>query len=234
MNLPAQINLGILTLMKNKLLIFFISFIVFFLPQVVFPYVGEKQDQDCQKRKAKVLKKKEILIMVSTPKGEVPLLSIKGNKLKKPPEKPFKSNRNKEVKEPFLEMYSLPNQNPIFIDVVQAYDPKAETCIWFGKAKSNFANWTLFSSKKNINIFTNVTKEMKKDFFSISSTCKQHGDSGDCIPVEIIATSDLNENKILEYWYVDPYMWDIGFAVGELDKKHKKINIISSACLFCD
>ncbi len=93
-------------------------------------------------------------------------------------------------------------------------------------------------SSVNVELDFNITNTINNKFKSIKHTCVYQGDYPEgkelrCSYPTLIATSDLNKNGRLEYWYRDPYKWEDGFSVGEFDI-HGKFIVISTKCGDCD
>jgi hypothetical protein len=114
-----------------------------------------------------------------------------------------------------------------------------DRCIWFARLPENAPrNMSIFSSRK-FDLNTKPDPKTVELFYSINTDCVDQGDpqAGERIPCkrpELLATSDLNSNGRMEFWYSVPYTWDTGFNVAELSESGDKFDILTSKCLDCD
>lgn len=72
-------------------------------------------------------------------------------------------------------------------------------------------------------------------FKEIKSKCVNHGDDvpQKCLYPQLLAISDLDNNGREEFWFEQPYMWDIGVSVAEISIDGKELVNLVEDCSLC-
>jgi len=118
-----------------------------------------------------------------------------------------------------------PSAKPIKLQSVSSFlDHMGEDhCVYSGTLeKSDLSRWTLLSSKPLPDIFRAPTKEEQEGFYRLNTSCVQQGDypagqAPPCVRPTLLVVSEINKNGKLEYWATEPYLWDTGLTVWEIN-----------------
>jgi len=74
-----------------------------------------------------------------------------------------------------------------------------------------------------------------EDFHSYEHYCVIQGDPVEVVEPscpKLVAVSDLNEDKVIEYWHTVPYTWDTGLQVSKEGANGRLVPLMS-ACPGC-
>jgi hypothetical protein len=195
-------------------------------------YASEVEDRKCREVEAEPLKTGEVLFAYSDDNKLDSLFIFDG--------KSFIDATGKEFKN-IEEMQNLINGNgyPVaFSAYLTRMGP--DRCIWFAEVKEGKLEGISIFASQRVDIDIILDKKRVELFQSIKTECIDQGDyppnkKPPCTRPKLLATSDLDNDGFIEYWYTDPYTWNTGFAVAELDEINKTFSVISSGrCLDCD
>lgn len=199
---------------------------------VVHTGAAEMDRQQCSEVSGKKLQRNETLLAYSID-GELGALAIlKGEE--------FLPVDGREFKH-ITAMYDLINQKryPVSFDAEFTWLGK-DRCVWFAnlRGESRPQAISIFASKR-IKLETKLNPKIIDFFYSINTACVYQGDmpphiKRPCTKPKLLATSDLNSNGRMEFWYTKPYTWDTGFVIAELSESGNYLDVISSKCLDCD
>jgi len=193
-------------------------------------YAQSQSAEDCAKAQPTILSPGEILVGYALEDVVYPLILVKGKELKEA------SGQEMRVLASLIE---IPTDRSRKIQFESYFtEMGAGECVAFGKLSQKVAKPTLFSSAAAL-INSDVQPAIQKRFYELNTDCVNQGDwppgkEPPCSKPQLIATSDLNGNGRLEYWYTDPYSWETGFAVSEVDSSGKKLTHIVKKCPGCD
>jgi hypothetical protein len=108
----------------------------------------------------------------------------------------------------------------------------SDKCYWSGKlAKAKRGQSELYSYPK-IKFDKKIDESLREKFYTVNTLCiKQLDASGnpksECTKPILKATSDLNNNGRVEFWYIEPRLRDNGFAVAEIDESGKALSLMA-------
>ncbi len=185
---------------------------------------------DCLESAKEMLGEDQILMGYALEGVIEPLIILKGKDFVQASGQQFKGQP---------QMFRLPEYQPVTYAFGSTFtELKDSGCVWYGKLEKKVISPSLFSSNK-IALNLGVTDVMRDTFYSINKDCVNQGDwlpgeKPPCAKPKLLATSDLNGNGRLEYWYTDPYMWEWGFTIAEIDETGKKMSPIVKKCPGCD
>lgn len=120
-----------------------------------------------------------------------------------------------------------------------AVDPHGPACVWSASfEQSAVKGFSIFSTASGGGLDLHPSEVETRQFHSLNTACVDQGDPEEgqkppCTKPELLATSDLNRNGRREFWYVNPYMWDNGFAVAEIDESGLKLVVLVDDCSIC-
>jgi len=109
-------------------------------------------------------------------------------------------------------------------------------CVYFASISGKqFPQGTLFTSRPETG-FRKPTKGESELFYKLNTTCVNQGDyptgkQPPCTRPTLLAITDVNNDKKLEFWATQPYMWDDGLSVWEYDKD--QLIKIFEVCVGC-
>lgn len=141
----------------------------------------------------------------------------------------------------FKSYYDLRTGRKFSVDVRGQMNSYTEDCEWYAEkegvtiqASDDKSTADLFASEV-VKLDFGITSEAKTLFYSLNKDCVANDTvPPSCDKPDLIATSDLDEDGLLEFWYRDPYSWDWGFAVAEVSKGNDNLVTISKECFSCD
>jgi hypothetical protein len=200
---------------------------------VVHTGAAEMDRQECREVSGKKLGRNETLLAYSID-GELDALAmLKGEE--------FLPVDGREFKH-ITEMYDLLDQKKYPVSFDADFTRFGEDrCVWFAnlRGESRPQAILIFASKR-IKLETKLNPKIIDYFYSINTACVYQHDilfldeKAPCTKPKLLATSDLNSNGRMEFWYINPYTWDTGFAIAELSESGNYLDVISSKCLDCD
>ena len=128
-----------------------------------------------------------------------------------------------DKKEPVVFTHSSPHR-----------DAHSNVCIYSGSIAFDAADLILVSSKK-FDFILPIPQAAKDQFNALRGPCVRHGDyvPEKCLYKELLAVTDINKNGRYEFWFKQPYLWDIGIAIGEVSEDKKSLKVIASDCSDC-
>jgi len=192
---------------------------------------NETASQKCREDSGKRLGKNEILLAYSID-GYLEALAVFDGKDYIPAD-------GREFKH-INEMYNMYDNKwyPVTFDAyLTPLGP--DRCIWCAKLKgSEFKAVSIFATRP-VKIDMSFDRKNQDLFYSIRSECVNQGDPTPemrrpCTKPQLVATSDLNSNGRLEFWFTYPLTWDTGFAINELSESGTGLLDISVKCFDCD
>lgn len=132
----------------------------------------------------------------------------------------------------------MANGSPLALKSVSTFldHMNYDHCVFSGTLEKNkLPEWTLLSSKK-ISGFRAPKKTEREQFYKLNTTCINQGDYDEgkeppCVRPQILAVSDVNKNGKIEYWATEPYLWDTGVRIWELNGK--KLESLLEVCVGC-
>jgi hypothetical protein len=212
-----------------RIVLFFVLFV-----SVVHAQEVTLEDRKCMDASPELIGRGDILFAYSSeryPERLEALFVFDGRDFKPSEGRHFKSMK---------EIYSV-NEGKRYSISFGAYFSELGTdrCIWFGKLEGAKPKELELYSFPRATLNTAIDSQTSALFYSINKTCVNQGDplpgqEPPCTKPILKATSDLNGNGRKEFWYSEPYTWDTGFVVAELDDSGKVLKKIIDKCLDCD
>jgi len=190
----------------------------------------DKASAFCANLKTPKLKNGEDLILYSDSSKKVfPLVIIKNGTIL--PASNYHANTVEKLT-------LVKNQHVVHYKLKTTVERKGpDRCIWFIEiSDQNIKPFELIGTSVGLKLNFQPS-ENHKSIFKKHSKCVAHGDNPpdkpQCRWPELIATSDLDADGLIEFWMTEIYIWNTGMKVSEYDKK-EGLRPISSQCPNCD
>jgi hypothetical protein len=159
-------------------------------------------------------------------KSVYPLMAWDGKELKK-----IKEQNIRNVKS-FVSVYQ---KDPVtFAQQPPHRDAHSGECVYSGSLLTDVGEPSLVTSKK-FDFIVPIPQAARDLFNAIRGPCVRHGDTEPetCLFRELLAVTDLNKNGKWEFWFKQPYLWDIGVSIAEVSADQKSLIPVASDCSDC-